>query len=169
MGTAIKPNKAFASTSPGSATTAARADGAVLAASVMFTETTGAGTYTGAVAIPAGATIVDIIVDQQALWAATTSASLEVGDAADPDGFYTAVDLKATDLLAGESLSFSHAGAERGAYFTGTNTHVNPRRTTAARTITATVVTVGAAGATGRTLVTVLYVSAGTATAATKA
>jgi hypothetical protein len=33
-----------------------------------FTETSGAGTYTGSVSVPAGATIQDIIVNGVALW-----------------------------------------------------------------------------------------------------
>jgi hypothetical protein len=127
-------------------------------AEVTFTETTGAGTYTGSVSLPAGATVVDVIVNGVALWTATTSASLIVGDVADPDGFYVATDLKATDLLAGESLSFSYAGGKAGAYLTvGTNTHVAPRYSATARVISGIVTTVGAAGTAGRTRMTVLW------------
>jgi hypothetical protein len=133
---------------------------------LTFTETTGAGTYTGTVSVPAGATLIDIIVVNVALWTATTSASLEVGDGTDPDGYYTAVDLKATDLLAGETLSFAQNGGVQGAYIA--NSHVTPRYSASARTITATVVTVGAAGSAGRTRVIVIY-TIPTATAATKA
>lgn len=136
----------------------------VEAIEVDFTEA-GAGTYTGAVAVPAGATILDIIVSGVALWAAGTSASLEVGDGTDPDGYYTAVNLKATDLLAGESLSFALSGGKAGAYIA--NSQVSPRYAAAARTITATVVSVGA-GTTGRTRVTVIF-ALPTSTAATKA
>ena len=126
-------------------------DGAtpIVAVERTFTETTGAGTYTGAVVLPAGATLLDIIVNGVALWTATTSAALEVGDGTDPDGYYTAVDLKATDLLAGESLSFAHAGGKVGAYIA--DSQVSPRYAAASRTITGTVVTVGAAGDAGRT------------------
>ena len=125
----------------------------VLTQQVHFTET-GAGTYTGTFVLPAGATLLDIIVDAIALWDAATSASLEVGDATDPDGYFTAVDLKATDLLAGESLSFGLAGGVQGAYIA--NSHVTPRYSATAKTITATVASVGA-GTTGRTLVSVVY------------
>lgn len=168
MGTALKPNKAFASTSPGVATTAARADGTTLVASVSFTETTGAGTYTGSVSLPAGSVVHNIIVNAVALWTATTSASLKVGDAADDDGFFVATDLKATDLLAGESIDFVQQGGKGGAYFTGTNTHVNPRYSAAARVISGIVTTVGAAGSAGRTNMQVVY-SVPTSVAATKA
>lgn len=127
----------------------------IFADEILFTEE-GAGTYTGTVTVPAGATIVDIIVQGDALWDAATSASLEVGDDNDPDGFYTAVDLKATDLLAEQSLSFAQSGGCAGAYNVGTNTHWTDRRDAVARTITATVVSSGA-GTAGRTRVVVIY------------
>ncbi len=130
--------------------------GAIFAESLYFAESTGAGTYTGALPLPAGALVLDVQVHGEALWAATTSASLEVGDGTDPDGWWTAVNLKATDLLAGEGLSFANLGAsEAGAYLV--NSQVNSAYSAAARTLTATVVTVGAAGATGKTRVVVLY------------
>ncbi len=120
-----------------------------------FTETTGAGVYTATVAVPAGATIHDIIVNGVALWTATTSATMIVGDGTDPDGYYTAVNLKATDLLAGESISFALAGGKAGAYIA--NSQASPRYSATARTISGAVTTVGAAGSAGRTRMTVLY------------
>ena len=86
----------------------------VVAKRVNFAETTGAGTYTGTVALPANAVLLDIIVHATSLWTATTSATLVVGDGGDADGFFAGVDLKATDLLAGESLSFAQAGGKEG-------------------------------------------------------
>ena len=118
-----------------------------------FTET-GAGTYTATVTVPAGATIHDIIVNGVALWTAATSATMIVGDGTDPDGYYTAVNLKATDLLAGESISFALAGGKAGAYIA--NSQVSPRYSAAARTISGVVTSVGA-GTAGRTRMTVLY------------
>ena len=47
---------------------AAKSDTAVV--EISFTETTGAGTYTGTVAIPAGATVLDVIWRNTVLWAA---------------------------------------------------------------------------------------------------
>lgn len=140
-----------------------QASGGTVAAEALLTETTGAGTYTADFTIPAGAEILDIIVIADALWTATTSASLEVGDyttagvAIDADGFYTAVNLKATDLLAGESLSFAQSGGKAGAYNIGTNTHWTNRRSASARLLRSRVVTVGAAGDAGRTRVIALY------------
>lgn len=132
--------------------------GALTAREARFVEN-GAGTYTAEFELPPRATLVDIIVTAEALWTAATSASLEIGDDDDADGFFTAVDLKATDLLAGESVSLGSVGTEggvAGAYATaGTETHITKRYSEAARTITATVVSVGA-GTAGRTRVMVV-------------
>lgn len=133
---------------------------------VTFTETTGAGTYTGAVSVPAGATILDIIVNAVALWDTTTSATMIVGDGTDPDGYFTGVNLKATDLLAGESISFALAGGKAGAYIA--NSQVSPRYSASARTITGSITTVGAAGSAGRTRMVVIFAMP-TPSAATKA
>lgn len=133
----------------------------ILAEERHVVETTGAGTYTASVSVPAGATILDIIVNGVALWTATTSATLKVGDVADDDGFYTGVDLKATDLLAGESISFAQAGGKAGAYIA--NSQVSPRYSATARTISGIVTTVGAAGSAGRTRMTVVYAAPTTA------
>jgi hypothetical protein len=135
----------------------------VLSREAIFTQTSGNGTYTGSVTVPAGATIHDIIVNGVALWDGT-SASMKVGDAADDDGYYTAVDLKATDLLAGESISFSMAGGKAGAYIA--NSQVSPRYSASARVISGIVTQVGT-GTLGRTRMTVMY-SLSTPSAATK-
>ena len=131
-----------------------------------FTEN-GAGTYTGSVTVPAGATILDVIVHATALWDAASSATMIVGDAADNDGIYTGVNLKATDLLAGESLSFAQSGGKAGAYNVGTNTHWTTRYSASARVISGIVTSVGA-GTAGRTRMTVIYTLPRTS-AATKA
>lgn len=131
----------------------------VQALAARFVEN-GAGTYTADFNLPVGATLLDIIVEAEALWDAATSASLQVGDVGDPDGYLTAVDLKATDLLAGESVSLGSTqvlGGVVGAYGTvGTSTHLDRNYDSdSARLITATVASVGA-GTLGRTKVTVL-------------
>jgi hypothetical protein len=125
--------------------------------SVLFTEA-GAGTYTGTVALPAGAVVVDIIIHAIALWAAATSASMIVGDTVDDNGFFNAVDLKATDLLAAESISFAQTGGKEGADLDdpAAGAHVRRRYLATARNIIGKVVSVGA-GTTGRTLMTVVY------------
>lgn len=159
MATALKVTKAFSATDPGVATTAIRSDAGVIAKGINFTED-GAGTYTGTVDIPAGAIIRDVVIHNHVLWTAAVSASLEVGDAADPDGFFTAVNLKATDLLAGESISFAFPGGQMGADVDADAAgaqHVRRRRLATARVVTATVVSSGA-GTAGRTQVVVEYV-----------
>lgn len=138
----------------------------VVAEELTFTETTGAGVWTGTVTVPAGSTVIDIIVNGVALWNSQTSATLKVGDS-DDDGFYTGVDLKATDLLAGESLSFALAGGKAGAYIA--NSQVSPRYYATATAINAIITKVGSTGTAGRTRVVVIYsVSLSTPTAATK-
>lgn len=127
----------------------------VVASEITFAEDGVAGVYTGSVVLPAGATVIDIVVNGVVLWGAGTSATMKVGDGADDDGFYTGVNLKATDLLAGESISFALAGGKAGAYIA--NSQVSPRYSAAARTISGIVTTVGTTSSVGRTRMTVLY------------
>src|SRR5690242_19360394 len=75
----------------------------------------GAGTYTIAFTLPANAIIDDAGWHAEALWAAGTSATSKAGDSTDDDGLFTGVNLKATDLLAGESISLSFPGGKQGA------------------------------------------------------
>jgi len=127
----------------------------VHSAEVEFREN-GAGTYSGSVTVPAGATLLDVLVHAVALWAAATSATMIVGDATDDDGIYVGVNLKATDLLAGESLSFAQSGGKAGADNIGTNTHWGRRYSAVDRVITGKITSVGA-GTAGRTRMTVVY------------
>lgn len=91
-------------------------DGGSITKELTFTETSGDGVYTGTMALPAGARISDVGCDCQAVWTASTSASLIVGDDIDPDGFFTATNLKATDLILGEINNIEHPGGKAGAY-----------------------------------------------------
>jgi hypothetical protein len=142
--------------------------GAVVEAACAWIVENGAGTYNFDVLLPAGALITDIIVHNHVLWTAATSASLEVGDftnaatpvAIDADGFYTAVDLKATDLLATEGINFGFAGGVQGAYSTGTLTQWNNLYKATERIIRFSIVSVGA-GTAGRTFCCVTYVCPG--------
>ena len=136
----------------------------VLAESLYFVEN-GAGTYTGTVVLPAGAVLIDVIVHAEALWAAGTSATLIVGDTVDDDGIFTAVNLKATDLLATEAISINGlAGGKHGADlaldYTSVATigasQVKRRFLSTERTMQAKVTSVGA-GTTGRTRVTFVF------------
>lgn len=142
----------------------------VQALTARFVEN-GAGTYGAQFVLPAGSTLLDIIVTAEALWTAATSAALVVGETGAANGFITSTDLKATDLLVGESISIaggiSLAGGKSGALITaGTNTHVTKRYQDGGAgevdyTITATITSVGA-GTAGRTRITVLYAAPGT-------
>lgn len=138
----------------------------LFAKELTFTETAGAGVYTGSVTIPAGATIYDIVVYGEALWDNAGTATLKVGiDAVDDDGYFTAVNLKATDLLAGESLAFALAGGKAGADIA--NSQVQRRYGAAARVVSGIVTTSSTGGTAGRTRMIVMY-SLSTPVAATK-
>lgn len=132
---------------------------------VTFTETSGAGTYTGTMSLPAGSRIVDIGCDGQALWNSAGACALIVGDGADPDGFFTSTDLKATDLLAGEINNLEHPGGKAGVYIASEQRNLY---SAAARDIIAVVTQASGTGTLGRTRVYVVY-SAATPVAATKA
>lgn len=129
--------------------------GVVCAVERTFTETAGAGVYTGSVDVPAGATILDIIINGVAVWDNAGAVTLKVGDVAVDDGYYTGVNLKATDLLAGESLSFALAGGKAGAYIA--NAQVSPRYAATARIISGIITSASTGGSTGRTRMTVVY------------
>jgi hypothetical protein len=140
----------------------AAAPGTVRAESIRFRESAGsaAGVYSASFEVPVGAFLMDVIVHSTALWTAGTSATLIVGDTADDDGFYTAVNLKATDVLAGESLAFAAPGGKQGADVdvdAAGAQHVRRRTLAAARTLSAKVTTVGTVGTAGITDVIFVY------------
>ena len=130
-----------------------------------------AGTYAADILLPAGHIIHNISVVAVALSNAGTSSTLDIGDysnaatpvAIDADGFFAAINLKATDLLAGEGIDFYRTGGKQGAYLPYTTngqnaaSHVNKLYSADARRIRASCTTVGTAATTGETLITVLY------------
>lgn len=124
---------------------------------VTVTETTGAGVYTGSVTVPAGAVIEDIKLWSTVLWTATTSATGKVGDVADDDGWYTGIDLKATDLLVGEQIRFGSTGGKEGAYYVAATGLLSTAYSATARVISFIVTTVGAAGSAGRSFMEVKW------------
>lgn len=83
--------------------------GTVFSKVVPFVETVGVTTLTGTVPLPAGSHLLEISFMSTVLWGGT-SASLIIGDTFDNDGWMTALDLKATDLLVGEQYSILGAG-----------------------------------------------------------
>lgn len=126
-----------------------------------FTETTGAGTYTAAVTVPAGSLIKDIKVWSTALWTASTSALMNVGDAGAAAGWFTGINLKATDLLVGEEINFAQTGGKEGSYLVLATGARSAAYSATARVISGVVVTVGASGSAGRTFMQVSYVTSG--------
>lgn len=121
---------------------------------VTFTETSGGGTYTGTMALPAGSRIIDIGCDGQVLWNSAGACALIVGDGTDPDGFFTTTDLKATDLLAGEINNLEHPGGKAGVYIASEQRNLY---SAAARDIIAVVTQASGTGTAGRTRVYVTY------------
>lgn len=139
----------------------------VHAQEVTFTETGGALTYTGSVSIPAGSTILDIVVNGVALWDNAGAVTMKVGDVAVDNGYFTGINLKATDLLAGESISFDAAGGKAGSYIA--NSQVSPRYSASARVISGIIITASTGGSAGRTRMTVYWTEPAVTSAATSA
>jgi hypothetical protein len=137
-----------------------QAPGHLLVQSVLFTETSGAGTYTGAITVPAAAILVEVGVHGIALWNPSSTVSMDVGDAAVANGMLIITSLKSGgDLLAGETLAISGAagtdGGETGGDITGSMWI--RRYLSTERVITGTILAAGTAGTTGRTLMYVIY------------
>jgi hypothetical protein len=126
-----------------------------------FTETAGAGTYTGAVVIPAGAIVLDVLWTNTATWAAATSATMKCGDVQDDDGFFINVNTKVAPA-AGATISMMLQSTGSGSY------KGIPKYYAAENTISGVVTTSGATGTTGRSVMHVIY-ALPTAVAATKA
>ncbi len=139
--------------------------GVVVALETLFTQIAGNKTHTASFPIPAGATILDIIVTSVAVWNSGTSATLKVGiHGGDDDCFFTGVDAK-TIPAAGKSINFEFAtghGASVPA-IDGGGTTLQLGATSGflysatAQVVDAVITDVNAAGTAGRTRVTVLY------------
>jgi hypothetical protein len=142
----------------------------VRAQEITFTETSGAGTYTGSVTLPAGSTLQEVIVHGVALWDNTGTATMKVGDVVDDDGIFIGIDLKATDLLAAEGISASgvagSAGAKAGADLA--NSQWNRRYLSTERIISGIITTSSTGGTAGRTRMTVMWTEPAVGNAATK-
>lgn len=142
--------------------------GAVVGKSVTFAETASGVSHVATIAIPAGATLLDIQVSGGVLWGAG-AAVLKVGDTADDDGYFINVNLKTTDLLPGEVLSVAGStanwGGRNGAYLNATTGQRGPTssnfgtRYVAGSNILATVTVTTPSVTTGRTYLTVFYAS----------
>jgi len=115
-----------------------------------------AGVYSISTIIPAGSYIQDVQVHTDTLWNSGTAATLIVGDSGDPNGFFAAVNAKATDLVANEVLSFYHLGGKEGAYVTDDN-GVMTQYSSSARTVSAEMTTTGTTATAGVTRIVVIW------------
>jgi hypothetical protein len=115
-----------------------------------------AGTYASDVTVPAGAYIIDVQVHCVAVWNAGTSAALDVGDADDADLYYDNVNCKATNLTAGEVLSFGHDGGLAGVGNTDDDGLIGGYQA-AKRQVKASIVCAGTAATTGETRIIVIW------------
>ncbi len=141
--------------------------GIVVSKTVAYVEDATSTTWTGTVVIPAGATLVDIVVTSSVLWS-KASAVFTCGDAQAATGWFTSCNLHATDLLVGEALRAAGGSASwggvNGAYLvsaTGvfgqaTSTKAGPYYVSAGSVIGVVTATPGA-GAAGRSFMTVTY------------
>ena len=135
---------------------------------VTFTETAGAGEYTGSITVPAGAYLIDVIVHGVAVWDNAGAVDMDVGYAGGTEIFDITSLKAAGDLLAGESIAFgtgldggeAGSGAGNGAGYT--------RYSATARVITGAITTASTGGSTGRTRMIVVYAVPQSTTAATK-
>lgn len=126
-----------------------------------------AGVHTVAIQVPAYSILLNVGIIGVALWNQGTSAALIAGDADDDNGFIVSTDMKATDLLAGESIwvgaGTAMAGGKIGAYVANSQwtigSGVAPQYNTAARVVTFTLTTVGTAATTGETICLVNYLT----------
>lgn len=147
------------------AITGTAGSGFVRTMQASFVEDATSLTHTATFPIPAGATLVDIIVDAGALWTGGTAA-LTVGDTASANGYFVSTDLKATDLLVGEQLRASNStlwGGKNGAYLVSATGQRGPTSSNfggkyvAGSNIVAVVTVTTPATVAGRTFITVMY------------
>ena len=158
-------NEAVVSVAAIPGVSASKGTGFPIVKQITFTENATATSHTGSVTLPAGAVLLDVQVTSNVLWTGGT-ATMKVGDTADDDGYFTGVNLKATDLLVGELLSAQSStlwGGKEGAYLVAVTGRRGPTSTNfanyyAAGSIITGVVTVGTPATTaGRTVMTVVY------------
>ena len=138
---------------------------------VTFTETSGAGVYTGTVTVPGNAWLLDIKVINTAYWDNAGTATLKVGDDATDNGWFTGINLKATDLVAGadqETLDFNNAGGKPGAYLVAATGERALMYSALVRIVSGIITTSSTGGTAGRTRMLVIWSNHATPVPATK-
>ena len=146
--------------------------GRILFEEITYTEAGAAGTYTATVTVPGNSWLLDIKIWNDVLWTAGTDALMDVGDAADADGWFTQISLKATDIVAGtnaEVIDFNNPGGQEGAYLVTATGERAEMYSASARVITGLVTTTGASGTAGRSRMMVIYTDPTVPTVATYA
>ena len=149
------------------------APGAVRVVGGQLVEADGsaAGVYTFDVLLPAYAVLLDYVIHWEALWTADTSATGEVGfyevdsdtglisTVIDADDIYKAIDMKTTDMAAGEAWSLAWAGGQHGdlAGVVATQDKLVDAADTIDRYIRFKVTTVGTVGTAGLTYAYAVY------------
>ena len=132
---------------------------------VNFAETATGVSHVGTVPIPAGAALLGIDIVPQVLWGAA-AASMVVGDTATPTGYFTAINLKATDALVGEVFDTNTSelwGGLQGAYLVAATGRRGPTASNfgklyvAGSNIVATITVTTPSVTTGRTSMVVRY------------
>jgi len=164
LGTTTESNLAYVAGTPAASQPLVQdAAGIILgyarAVSVAFVEDGSGTSYTGTVPIPAGSFLWDAQFQSTVLWDGT-SAAMDFGDDDDPNGYFSAIDLKATDLLVGQVLSITNSenwGGKQGVYLVAATGLRSAIYYPTANNVMA-VVTPGAAdGSAGRSFMHVLY------------
>lgn len=120
-------------------------------------------TYTATVPIPAGSILEEIEIRSTVLWDDTGAVTLDVGDTADPNGYFAAVDMKATDLLVGQVLRMSNSeywGGLQGVYLVAATGLNSASYYATASNVTAVITTANQDGSAGRSFMWVRYSTA---------
>ena len=149
--------------------------GRILFEEVTYTEAGAAGTYTCSVTVPGNSWLLDIKIYNLTYWGAGTSADMIVGDAADPNGWFDAISVKATDIVDyttdthAEVIDFNNAGGKPGVYLVAATGERELMFATTERVITGKITTVGTTATAGRTRMLVIYTDPTTPTVATYA
>jgi len=140
--------------------------GIQLIESRSFTETAVSGTYVATVVIPANAIVLDVIFKNSVVWNNSGTATLNVGDTEDADGYIVNVDVKTAPVADVNGAG----GISSRAKDTGTGAYKGLfKKYTVSGPVTATIVTTGATGTAGRSSLYVIYAMNQTVVNATKA
>lgn len=135
-----------------------------------FTETAGSGVYTASVSLPGNSWLLDLKFIGTGDWDNAGTAVLKGGDADDLAGWFTGINVKATDLVTGtnaETLDFNNAGGKPGAYIVAATGERARMYYATAHAAIGTITTSSTGGSTGRTRMLAIFTSPTNPTEAT--